>query len=118
MWLPRHGRWYDQGMKILGLALITQAAVSGWAERSKPLAVSYDAVIETIQFTDVSEVRQKQVLSSLGVRVGDRLTVEARHRIGLALGAAQSSVAEKRFTFTYTPGAKWGTAKLLINAGC
>ena len=83
-------------MKILGLALIALAAASGWAEQSKPLAGSYDSVIETIQFTDVSEVRQKQVLSSLGLRVGDRFTVQARHRIGLALGTAQSSVAEKR----------------------
>ena len=68
-------------MKILGLALVTLAAASGWAEQSKPLAVSYDAVIQTIQFTNVSEVRQKQVISSLGVRVGDRFTVQARQRI-------------------------------------
>lgn len=105
-------------MKFLPLALAMIAAVSSWAEQPRPLDVSLNAVMETIQFTDVSEVRQKQVLSRLGVRVGDRLTVEARHRIGLALGAAQSSVAEKRLTFTYTPGAKWGTARLLINAGC
>ncbi len=97
---------------------MTLAAASGWAEQSSPLDVSYDAVIETIQFTDVSEARQKQVLGSLGVRVRDRLTIEARHRIGRALGAAQGSVAEKRLTFTYTPGATFGMAKLLINAGC
>ena len=68
-------------MKILGLALIALAAASGWAKQSKPLAVSYDSVIETIPFTDVSEVRQKLVISSLGVPVGDRLTVQARQRI-------------------------------------
>ena len=68
-------RWYGRDIKILGLALIALAAASGWAKQSKPLAVSYDSVIETIPFTDVSEVRQKQVLSSLGVRVGDRFTV-------------------------------------------
>lgn len=102
-------------MKILALLAL---AVSGWAGQPRPLDVSYDAVIETIQFTDVSEARQKLVLGSLGVRVGDRLSVEARQRIGRALHAAQASVAEKRLTFTYTPGAKYGTAKLLINAGC
>lgn len=98
---------------MLGLALVTLAAVSGWA-----VEVSFEAVIETIQFDDVSEARQKLVLGSLGVRVGDRLSVEARHRIGRALGAAQGSVAEKRLTFTCTPGAKYGTAKVLIDAGC
>ena len=98
---------------MLGLALVTLAAVSGWA-----VEVSFEAVIETIQFDDVSEARQKLVLGSLGVRVGDRLSVEARQRIGRALGAAQGSVAEKRLTFTYAPGAKCGTVKLLINAGC
>lgn len=89
-----------------------------WADSLRSFDVGFDAAIESIEFVDVAEARQRLVLQSLGVAVGDTLSVDARHRIGRALGSAQTSVAQKPLTFTYTPGDKTGTAKLIIRAGC
>ena len=75
--------------------------------------VPFFAVIETIEFEDVAEDKQKLVLSRIGVRVGDVLTPATRHRIGRELGTVQ-----KGMTFTYKQGSKWGTAKLIISADC
>ena len=100
------------------LLILVAATVSFCAEKPRPLAVSFDATIETIQFENVSAARQKVVLERLGVHVGDRLSAEARQQVGRALRAAQGSVAEMPLTFTYTPGSQYGSAKLIISAGC
>jgi outer membrane protein assembly factor BamA len=100
------------------LAAILLAASAICAEKARPAEVAFDAVIETIQFENVPAARQKLVLERLGVRVGDALSIDARHQIGRALRTAQSSVAEQPLTFTYTPGTRHGVAKLIITAGC
>ncbi len=75
--------------------------------------VPFFAVVETIEFKDVSLEEQKLVLDRIGVRVGDALTVAVRHRIGRELGIVKTGM-----TFTYKAGSKWGTAKLIISADC
>lgn len=75
--------------------------------------VSFSAVVETIEFKGVSPELQKVVLDRIGVRQGDRLTVDARHRIGRELGKVQSGL-----TFTYKAGSRPATAKLIISADC
>jgi len=75
--------------------------------------VPLSAVIETIEFKSVSPELQKVTLERIGVRPGDTLNGEARQRIGRELGKVQQGM-----TFTYTPGAKPGTAKLIISADC
>ncbi len=81
--------------------------------KSRPVAVPFFAVIETIEFNDVPSELQKVALDRIGVRVGDTLTGEARQRIGRELGKVK-----KGMTFTYKPGSKSGTAKLIISADC
>ncbi len=75
--------------------------------------VSFSAIIETIEFKNVSAEEQKLVLDRTGVRVGQPLSIETRHRIGSEL-----SKINKRMTFTYKSGVRLGTARLIINGGC
>jgi hypothetical protein len=83
------------------------------APQSRPGEIPFSAVVETIEFKDVSQETQKLVLDRIGVRQGDMLTVEVRHRIGRELGRIQ-----KGLTFTYKSGAKPLTARLIISADC
>jgi len=109
---------YDCGMKktLAFLAISLGTTICGLAETPRPLAVSPNAVLEAIEFEDVAPARQKAVLTSLGLRVGDRFDAEAKQNVGAALRAVQQ--ADQPLTFTYTPGSKNGTAKLIIRAGC
>ena len=104
--------------KTLALCTILVMTTICLAEVAKPQAVSPNAVIEAIEFEQVAPARQQRVLMSLGLRVGDRLDADAKQQVGQALRAAQKSVAEQPLTFTYTPGSKYGTAKLIIRSGC
>ncbi|MCW5982430.1 MAG: hypothetical protein KIT09_30365 [Bryobacteraceae bacterium] len=81
--------------------------------QSQAVDVPLFSVIESIEFNDVRPGLQKVALERLGVRVGDILTGEARQRIGRELGHVQ-----KGMTFTYKPGSKFGTAKLIISGDC
>ena len=81
--------------------------------QSVPTYVPFSAVIETIEFKEVSSELQKVVLDRIGVRVGDVLTSESRQRIGRELGKVRNGM-----TFTYKPGSKFGTAKLIISGDC
>lgn len=81
--------------------------------QTRPADVPLTAVIETIEFDGVSAELQKLALERIGVRVGDMLSGEARQRIGRELGKVRQGM-----TFTYRPGAKAGTAKLIISSDC
>lgn len=75
--------------------------------------VPFNAVVESIEFKNLAPSIQQKILDRIGVRRGDALTVEARHRIGRELGSIR-----KGLTFTYTTGSKPGTAKLTIDGDC
>ncbi len=81
--------------------------------QSPTVEVPFFAVVESIEFKDVSREQQKLVLDRIGVRVGDVLSVEVRHRIGRELGQVG-----KGMTFKYVAGSKPDTAKLIISADC
>ncbi len=98
------------------LAIFVVTTICSLAETPKPLAVSPNAVIEAIEFEDIAPARQHAVLTSLGLRVGDRFDAEAKQQVGQSLRMVQK--ADQPLTFTYTPGSKYGTAKLIIRAGC
>lgn len=93
---------------LLGLSCLASAFA-----QSRPMDVPLTAIVETIEFQDVAVDKQQLILDRIGVRVGDRLNGETRQRIGRELGRVQ-----KGMTFTYKPGSKWGTAKLIISADC
>ncbi|MBK5291509.1 MAG: hypothetical protein JJE04_07540 [Acidobacteriia bacterium] len=90
-----------------------QRPAEGRSTQSQPVEVPFFAVVETIEFKDVPQEEQKLVLDRIGVRVGDMLTVEVRHRIGREIGKIR-----KGMTFTYKAGSAWGTVKLVISADC
>ena len=93
---------------LLGASLLSPTFAQG------PRAdVPFFAIVETIEFKDMSQQQQKLVLERIGLRVGDMLTADARQRIGLEIGKIQ-----KGSTFTYKAGSKPGTAKLIISAEC
>lgn len=81
--------------------------------RHQQAATWLDPVIESIEVLDVSAAVRTAVLTRIGVRVGDPLTVEAKHRIGLEIGRIQ-----KGMTFSYVPGLKKGSVKLRIDPSC
>jgi hypothetical protein len=81
--------------------------------QSSSVEVPFSAVVETIEFKDVSQQEQKLILDHIGVRVGDKLTAEVRQLIGRELGKIH-----KGMTFTYKPGSTSGRCKLVISADC
>ncbi|MPY90393.1 MAG: hypothetical protein GEU99_21035 [Luteitalea sp.] len=105
------------GSALLGVFLLTSAPAQGQtgrlAAQAAPADVPFSAIVETIEFNDVSQETQKLVLDRIGVRPGDTLTVEARRRIARELRTVQ-----KGMTFTYKSGAQLGTATLIISAEC
>jgi hypothetical protein len=100
------------GAFLLVPAFAQRPAGTGSAQ-TRPVDVPFFAVIEAIELKDVPSELQKVALDRIGVRVGDILTGEARQRIGRELGKVK-----KGMTFTYKPGSKSGTAKLIISADC
>jgi len=81
--------------------------------QARTVEVPYFAVVESIEFKDVSREQQKLVLDRIGVRVGDVLSVEVRHRIGRELGQVR-----KGMTFRFEAGSKPDSVRLLISADC
>ena len=109
-------RWLGVSSLLCTLLLcpaLAQRPTGAVSTQSQPSYVPLSAVIEAIEFKSVSPELQKSALDRIGVRVGDTLNVEARQRIGRELGKVQQGM-----TFTYRPGAKPGTAKLIISADC
>jgi hypothetical protein len=100
---------------LFGTSLLTPAFAQSPAAGRQPQSVEVPlfAVVETIDFKDVSKEQQKLILDRIGVRVGGMLTADTRQRIGRELGKIQ-----KGMTFTYKTGSKWNTAKLVISADC
>jgi len=98
---------------LLSAALLVPAFGQVRATQSSAIDVPYSAVVETIEFKDVTAAQQKLVLERIGVRVGDKLDVEARHRIGRELGKVQ-----KGLVFSYKAGSRSGTATLIISSDC
>lgn len=86
-----------------------------WAQVSQPARseISYSAEIERIEFVGIPVAQQKLFLDGLGVRAGDKLSLEIRQRIGRELGRIR-----KGTTFMYKAGSKSGMAKLIIQADC
>ena len=93
-----------------GLLQSTYVALAAQPVRHE---VPFNAVVESIEFKNLAPSIQQNILDRIGVRRGDALTVEARHRIGRELGGIG-----KGLTFTYTTGSKPGTAKLIIDGNC
>jgi hypothetical protein len=87
-------------------------SVSAQAAKQQTARV-LDPVIESIDVVDVSTEVRNAVLTRIGVRVGDTLTVAAKQRIGFEIGRVR-----KGMTFTYTPGLRPGTVKLRIDPSC
>ena len=75
--------------------------------------VPFTAVVESIEFHGLDYTQQQTIRERIGVREGYRLDPQTRSRIGLELGKFQ-----KNYTFSYQPGSKIGTAKLIITPGC
>ena len=101
-------------------ALVLAAASLGTLFAQNPLQtapVSTGAVIETIRFEGVDGSQQTAILERIGVRQGDALSVETRHRIGRELNRG-SKAGESGLTFTYKQGTRPGTAILVISSGC
>jgi hypothetical protein len=90
-----------------------QSPAGAVSAQSRQGYVPLFAVIEAIEFNGVSPELQKVTLDRIGMRVGDTLNGEARQRIARELGKVRQGM-----TFTYRPGAKPGTAKLIISADC
>lgn len=95
-------------MRLLAVSVLLCAGLLSAA----PM-VPVSAVVETIEFKNVSPQIRKVVLDRIGVRVGDKLSSEARQRIGRELGKVQ-----KGMTFTYKTGSTEGTAQLIISGDC
>ena len=101
-------------LKSLGASsLLCALLLCPASAQTRPAYVPLSAVVEAIEFKSVSPEIQKLTLEKIGVRVGDTLNGDARQRIGRELGKVQQGM-----TFTYTPGAKPGTAKLIISSDC
>jgi hypothetical protein len=101
---------------VAALFLCTALAQSPAAKapaHSAASEVSYSSTIETIEFKDVPKSERRAILDRIGVRIGDQLSVDARHRIGRELRSIQ-----KGMTFMYRSGTKLGTAKLIITGDC
>ena len=97
---------------LLSVSVLVPASAQDPAP-SQPFRIPVSAVIESIDFENVTPANQKLVLDRIGVRAGDELTVEVRHRIGGEIGKVQ-----KGMTFTYKAGSKWGAVKLIIQGDC
>ena len=113
---PATLRWLGVSPLLCTLLLspaLAQRPAGAVSTQSRVVYVPLSAVIEAIEFKSVSPELQKAALDRIGVRIGDTLSVEARQRIGRELGKVQQGM-----TFTYRPGAKPGTAKLIISTDC
>ncbi len=97
---------------VLGVAL-AQDLNRDRAAKPRPNDVPFSALVETIEFTNVPLETRALIVNRIGVRPGDALTAETRHRIARELGKAG-----KGLTFTYRPGSKPGAAKLIISGDC
>lgn len=95
-------------MRLLAVSVLLFSCLLSGAPVVPP-----SAVVETIEFKDVSPQMQKVVLDRIGIRIGDVLSGEARQRIGRELGKVR-----KGMTFTYKAGSKQGTAQLIISGDC
>jgi outer membrane protein assembly factor BamA len=69
--------------------------------------------IESIDYVGLTDAQQKQVAKRLTVQSGDLLSAEAKQRVARELQATGLEL-----TFSYVPGARYGTARLKISAGC
>ena len=93
-----------------GLVQTTHVTLGAQTARHE---VPFNAVVESIEFKNLAPATQQMILDRIGLRRGDALTVEARHRIGRELGSIG-----KGLTFRYKSGSKPGTAKVIIDGDC
>lgn len=107
-------------LALLGLATVAilRVVVPTTAAAASPAFVPVDAVIDSIRFeNNVPADKQTAILSRIGIRVGDTLSIEARQRIGRELNRGEKA-GSPGFTFSYKPGARIGTVTLTISADC
>jgi hypothetical protein len=106
----------------LALTIVTLASLAAAQPRqrvdsvltSKQQAASlFDPIVESIDVVDVPAEVRDLVLTRIGVRVGETLTVADKQRIGEEIGRVRGGM-----TFSYTLGTAPGTVKLRIDPSC
>lgn len=70
-------------------------------------------VIESIEVVNAAPGERAAVLARIGVRAGDALTAEAKHRVGREIGLVREGM-----TFSYAPGLAPGTVRVKIDTSC
>ena len=69
--------------------------------------------IESVDYVGLTEAQKEMVAKRLTVHTGDLLSAEAKQRV-----ARELQTTGLELTFSYVPGARYGTARLKISAGC
>jgi outer membrane protein assembly factor BamA len=96
-------------MKLIDGILLAALALPAAAQHQ----MTASPMIESVDFEGLTDAQQKLVTSRLTVRRGDLLSTDAKQRVARELQAIGLDL-----TFSYKAGARYGTARLKISAGC
>lgn len=96
-------------MKLTDTVLLAALALPVAAQHQ----MTASPMIESVGFEGLTAAQQKLVTSRLTVRRGNLLSAEAKQRVARELRAVGLDL-----TFSYKAGARYGTARLKISAGC
>ncbi len=96
-------------MKLIDAVLLAALAIPAAAQSQ----ITASPMVESVDYEGLTEAQQKVVATRLTVRRGDLLSADAKQRVARDLKALGLDL-----TFSYKPGARYGTARLKISAGC